>query len=108
MVRSCSVRLRVAAQNSGQGLGFVVGGTVIDRKSLKLAAVKLASGVTTAITTLFALTDGGSGAMAGGTAAGQEQCGLSNIQASTIRSLLAGRNTSCSYGNVTLGAILGA
>ena len=42
-------------QNSGQGLGFKLGHTVIDRKTLTSAAAKLVTGFTMVYTALVAL-----------------------------------------------------
>ena len=60
------------AQNSGQGLGFTLGYTVIDRKTLTSAATKLVTGFTTVYALLLAL--------GGSASAGVEACELSAMQ----------------------------
>ena len=55
-----SVRPRAracVAQNYGQGLGFVLAGTVIDKRSLKAAMFKLIGAVSTVIAYLLTLSE---------------------------------------------------
>jgi len=56
----CHLRLdyletRLRRMNRGQGLGFVVAGTVINRRTLTAGAVKLGTGLVTVITSFLAL-----------------------------------------------------
>jgi hypothetical protein len=90
-------------QNSGQGLGFVLMGTVVDKKTLQTAAFQLIGALTTVVTALFALQTPSSAAHA--TAAGDELCTLSAVQTSIIQSMLMDRNASCSY-NISLASII--
>ena len=93
-----------ALQNSGQGLGFKLGHTVIDRKTLTSAAAKLVTGFTTVYAVLLAL-----GANPGGSAgagAAVDVCELSATQVSMVQSVLQERNASCAY-NMTVDAVLG-
>ena len=100
----CHADLEIPAwQNSGQGLGFKVGHTVIDRKTLSSAAAKLVTGFTTIYAVLLALgANPGGSAGAGATA---DVCELSATQVSMVQSVLQERNASCSF-NMTLDAIL--
>ena len=92
------------AQNSGQGLGFTLGYTVIDRKTLTSAAAKMVTGFTTIYTVLLALGDKVGFASVAGEAAA-DVCELSATQISMVQSVLQERNASCSY-NMTVDAVL--
>ena len=87
-----------ALQNSGQGLGFKLGHTVIDRKTLTSAATKLVTGFTTVYALLLAL--------GGSASAGVEACELSAMQLAGIQAVMAGGNASCAY-NMTVGEAIG-
>eukprot|EP01043_Picozoa_sp_COSAG02_P064089 COSAG02_NODE_9268_length_2272_cov_1.151334_2_plen_467_part_00 len=89
-------------QNNGQGLGFVLAGSVLDKRSLKAAFVKLISTLSTVISYLLVLADD----VATNTAAGGAMCDLTAVQKATVRSVLAERNESCSY-NMTVASVLG-
>ena len=90
------------AQNSGQGLGFTLGYTVIDRKTLTGAAAKMVTGFTTIYTILLALGEPG-----GSASAGVEACELSAMQLAGIQAAMMGRNASCAY-NMTVAQAIGA
>ena len=90
-------------QNSGQGLGFKLGHTVIDRKTLTSAAAKMVTSFTTIYSVLLALGEKPGGAA--GSAAAVDVCELSATQVSVVQSLLQQRNASCSF-NITVDAIL--
>lgn len=92
-----------ALQNSGQGLGFKLGHTVIDRKTLTSAAVKMVTGFTTVYAVLLALGEKPGGSEGAGTAA--HVCELSAAQVSMVQSVLQERNASCSF-NMTVDAVL--
>ena len=87
-------------QNSGQGLGFKLGHTVIDRKTLTSAAAKMVTGFTTIYATLLALSEKPAGA-----GAAADVCELSAVQVSVVQSVLQGHNASCSF-NMTVDAVL--
>ena len=91
------------AQNSGQGLGFTLGYTVIDRKTLNSAAAKLVTGFTTVYTILLALGD----KPRSSASAGVEACELSAMQLAGIQAAMMGRNASCAY-NMTVAQAIGA
>ena len=94
------------AQNNGQGLGFVLGGTVLDKRALKGAAVKL-YGVLTAVITLLATVNTPAAAEPTSAPAGDDEpCALSATQRSIIRAAFGGANSTCSYTNVSLASIL--
>ena len=96
------------AQNNGQGLGFVLGGTVLDKRALKSAAVRL-YGVLTAVITLLATINTLPAAEPTSTSASagdDEPCALSATQRSVIRAAFGGANSTCSYTNVSLASIL--
>ena len=91
------------AQNSGQGLGFTLGYTVIDRKTLTSAAAKMVTGFTTIYATLLALSENPGGSAS----AGVEACELSAMQLAGIQAAMMGRNASCAY-NMTVAQAIGA
>ena len=91
------------AQNSGQGLGFTLGYTVIDRKTLTSAAAKMVTGFTTIYATLLALSEKPGGSAGAGAAA--DVCELSVQQVRVVQSVLQERNASCSF-NMTVDAVL--
>ena len=88
--------------SDGQGLGFRLGHTVINRKTLVATAAKLAGSFTTVYALLMAMANN-EAAPAFFSAA--DVCTLTTVQAETIKALMAGGNASCSY-NVTLDAVL--
>ena len=100
----CHADLETPAwQNGGQGLGFKVGHTVIDRKTLTSAAAKLVTGFTTVYAVLLAL--GGKPGGSAGAGAAANVCELSAAQVSMVQSVLQERNASCSF-NMTVDAVL--
>ena len=88
-------------QNNGQGLGFVLAGTVIDKRSLKAMFLKLVTALSTVIGYLLVLAD----TTTNNTAVGDMVCDLTAVQKATVRSVLAERNESCSY-NMTVASVL--
>ena len=60
----------MAAQNRGQGLGFVMGGTVVDRGTLKRTTISLLTGTLSAMTYVYGFMDHDTPADAEGTMAG--------------------------------------
>jgi len=74
------------------GLGFAVGGSVLDRKTLRTLAITLMGGLTTLITMLTALGDAHDG-FHGEKA--DAACELSNMEKDIIRRLLA--NGTCAF-----------
>ena len=93
-----------ALQNHGQGLGFKLGHTVIDRRTLTSAAAKMVTGFTSVYAVLIALGEKPGGSEGAGTAA--HVCELSAAQVSMVQSVLQERNASCSF-NMTVDEILG-
>ena len=77
--------------NHGQGLGFTVGGAVLDRKTLRTLGITLAGGITTLITALLTLADTEAGAVYQDESAAN--CALSAVQREVIKSVLG--NSSC-------------
>ena len=99
------------AQNYGQGLGFVLARTVIDKRSLKAAMFKLIGAVSIVIAYLLTLSEDAEEIFqcrmpaSSTTAPGGVVCNLTAVQKTTIQSLLAERNASCSY-NMTVASLL--
>ena len=60
----------MAAQNRGQGLGFVMGGTVVDRGTLRRATISLLTGTFTVFTYVYGFMDHDAPADAEGSTAG--------------------------------------
>ena len=94
------MRVRFIDQNRGKGMGFVVGGIVINKQSLAFFGTKLFSMLSTIVTALLAFSPQE-------TAPGSTMCTLDKVQITAIQALLAQRNTTCSY-NVSLASILDA
>ena len=90
-------------QNNGQGLGFKLGHTVIDRKTLTSAGAALVTGFTTVYAVLLAL--GKNPGASAGAGAAVDVCELSATQVSMVQSVLQERNASCSF-NMTVDAVL--
>ena len=95
------------AQNNGQGLGFVLAGSVIDKRSLKSAMFKLTGALSTVIAYLLTLSEDAEEIedTEATTALGGAMCDLTAVQKTTIQSLLAERNANCSY-NMTVASLL--
>ena len=88
-------------QNDNQGLGFTLGGTVINRKFLTLTGFRLAG----SFTTLYAILMAMRGDSDGSASALEDACELTEGQLVSIRAAMFGRNASCSY-NMTVGSTL--
>ena len=88
------------SQNDNQGLGFTLGGTVINRKFLTLTGFRLAGSFTTLYAIIMAMGDDSAGS-----AGGEDACELTEAQLVSIRAAMFGRNASCSY-NMTVGSTL--
>ena len=86
----------MCGQNKKQGLGFMLGKTVVDTQYLKVVAAQLITGGALVGAYLLALAN---------PSAGQDQCALSAVQASTIQALQAERNSNCSM-DMTVPSIL--
>ena len=90
-------------QNNGQGLGFVLAGTVIDKRSLKAMFIKLVAALSTVVGYLLVLAD----TTTIDTAVGDMVCDLTTAEKATVRSVLAKRNESCAYlYNMTVASVL--
>ena len=89
--------------SDGQGLGFRLGHTVINRKTLVATGAKLAGSFATVYALLMAMADNEAAAAASFSTT--NACTLTTVQVETIKALMAGGNASCSY-NVTLDAVL--
>ena len=88
------------SQNDNQGLGFTLGGTVINRKFLTLTGFRLGGSFTTLYAIIMAMGDDSAGS-----AGGEAACELTEGQLVSIRAAMFGRNASCSY-NMTVGSTL--
>ena len=85
------------SQNSGQGLGFVLLGNVIDKKTLTAAAAKLIPVLVAVYGYLLSLEE---------ESGGKDECGLTEAQAASIHAAVAPwRNATCAY-NMSLISIL--
>eukprot|EP01043_Picozoa_sp_COSAG02_P050675 COSAG02_NODE_5238_length_4513_cov_5.055279_2_plen_106_part_00 len=88
---------------SSQGLGFVVWGTVLDKKALKRLVASIASLIATGLPLVSALAE----------PKGQDNgsmehvpCALTPFEISMVQTAFQQRNASCSY-NMTINAVLG-
>ena len=84
-----------------RGVGFVVGGTVVDKRKLRSMAVLLYSFLWTVVPLLLVYVPR-SGV---DTLALEDACELTEAQLVSIRAAMFGRNASCSY-NMTVGSAL--
>ena len=82
-----------------------MGGTVLDKRALKSAAVKLYGALSAAIT-LLATVNTPAAEPTSASAGGDEPCALSATQRSVIQAAFGGANSTCSYTNVSLASIL--
>ena len=85
-----------------RGVGFVVGGTVVDKRKLRSLAVLLYSFLWTAIPLIVVYVPrSGVDTLA----LEDDACELTEAQLVSIRAAMFGRNASCSY-NMTVGSAL--
>ena len=84
-----------------RGVGFVVGGTVVDKRKLRSMAVLLYSFLWTVLPLIMVYVPR-SGV---DTLALEDACELTEAQLVSIRAAMFGRNASCSY-NMTVGSTL--
>ena len=90
--------------NHGQGLGFLVGGFVLDMKALgKITAELVAAVMFLAPVIASYAVDGQATAAA---VQGLDTCGLSAFETQRVQAAMLGHNSSCSYENVWLGSVL--
>ena len=87
--------------NRGQGLGFVVGGRVMDRRTLQLIGASMCGALTTVVPLIFGLNPPTSFVNIN-----MEMCALSDTQTASVQAALLDANASCSYDNVTLASVL--
>ena len=93
----------------------MLGNIVIDRKTLIRTALALAGSITTVYSVLLALVESPVGYSTASESALEGSCDLSSLHTSKITTsafvswtIVAGRNVTCSYENITLGALMGA
>ena len=84
-----------------RGVGFVVGGTVVDKRKLRSMAVLLYSFLWTIVPLIMVYVPR-SGV---DTLTLEDACELTEAQLVSIRAAMFGRNASCSY-NMTVGSAL--
>eukprot|EP01052_Picozoa_sp_SAG31_P042295 SAG31_NODE_6676_length_1929_cov_2.510929_3_plen_98_part_00 len=87
----------------GQGLGFIVLGTVVDRRVLRNVAFAMAGGLSTGITALLALSETGDPTSNSNS---HEVCGADSINAAQLAALATFRlgNQSCVY-NISVNGV---
>ena len=83
-----------------------MGGTVLDKRALKSAAVKLYGALSAAITFLAAANTPAAAEPTSASVGGDEPCALSATQRSVIQAAFGGANSTCSYTNISLASIL--
>ena len=79
-------------QNNGQGLGFVVGGGVLDKRGLKEAFFKLIAGLSSIVGYLLVLAD--TSALNDATSDEFVACDLTSVQKAMARAMFVERNES--------------
>ena len=85
--------------NKKQGLGFVAGGKVIDRTTVKRTVVGIYGFLGFIIPLLLASRQEAA-------VIGTTHCSLTAAQGQCVQSAMLGHNASCSYDNVSLGSVL--
>ncbi len=90
--------------NYGQGLGFMVFGKVVDKKTINLILVGMSSLLGTLLPLLVVLTSSAQAELE--TRAGETQCALTDVQTAMVRAAFVGANTTCGYANITIGSVL--
>ena len=88
---------------STQGLGFVVFGTVLDKRALKRLGVSMGSVLSTGIPLISALAKP-AGYEFG--SAEQVSCALTASEINAVQTAFLQRNTTCSF-NMTIDSVLG-
>eukprot|EP01046_Picozoa_sp_COSAG06_P078463 COSAG06_NODE_26069_length_622_cov_1.390057_1_plen_108_part_10 len=78
--RSAHFHASAPWQNNGQGLGFVLAGSVLDKRSLKAMFLKLVAAVSTVVGYILVLADD----VATDTAVGDMVCDLTTVQKSMV------------------------
>jgi hypothetical protein len=92
---------------NGQGLGFQIGGLVIDNHTLRNAVIAIVGGLTTVVTTLLALSDD----LERLTPFNNSQCELTSAQLDAMRTMAVAfanekGSENCEYANITLADLL--
>lgn len=88
--------------NRGQGLGFTIGGVVIDRRFLKNLAMAIGGGMTTLITAVIALSEEAPHLIG----AERRICEPTEAQVAQVQLTFGSSLDNCSYDNVTIGSLL--
>ena len=86
-----------------QGLGFTIGGVVVDRRTLRVAFVALFGGLSSILTALLALrVDPPAETAVVGSGSGV--CGdeLRAAVVAAAKAAMVGRNMTCGFGNLTV------
>ena len=97
----------LARLHHGQGLGFQIGGLVIDNRTLRNAVIAIVGGLTTVVTTLLALSDD----LERLTPFNNSQCELTSAQLDAMRTMAVAfanekGSENCEYANITLADLL--
>ena len=85
---------------------FVVWGWVIDKKTLNIIAASVLSFAGAVLPVIVALMPDRESRSTQLQANASAACGLTDVQVSMVRSVMQQREPGCSYGNLTLDAIL--
>ena len=93
---------RLRRLNDGQGIGFRLGHTVVNRKFLTVLGFKLLGSFTSLYAIIISLGDSPAATSA---FVAEDVCELSAVQASMIRAAMLDRNASCFY-NMTVAAVI--
>ncbi len=100
----------LANANRGQGVGFAVSGTVIDKRMLRMLGAKFFTGVSVIgpFILQFSVFEGQVLESQGTPPPefGDAACALTATQAASIRAAMIGRNASCAF-NMTVSSVIG-
>ena len=100
-VRIDLLETRLRWLHNSQGLGFVIFGMVLDRRSLGKLAAAIGGGLINVITWVLAMSDEANAVAAGG----NSTCAFNAQQLAGLQAAMVGRNETCGY-NSTLDEIL--
>lgn len=101
--RTVPLTTMLREMNHEQGLGFIVFGKVVDKKTLNLVLATMASLLGTLLPLLAVLT---STAQAELENHNSVECALTDAQSAIVKAAFVGANTTCSYDNTTIGSVL--
>ena len=94
------LEMSLANLHHGQGLGFTIGGAVVDKRTLRVAFFALFGGLSSIVTALLALRADPPPETTSGNDSGACGDGLRAAVVAAARAAMLGRNATCDFGNI--------